>query len=82
MSKNKHNKNVGSAIDRSDDRINETGEVFTPHELVLVQDSNETTWKIASQSLLGMECVTTMRIVNFYNEYFIFVTSKYLFPPL
>ena len=33
MSKNKHNKNVGSVIDRSDKRINETGEVFTPMEL-------------------------------------------------
>lgn len=33
MSKNKHNKAVGSVIDRSDKRINETGEVFTPMEL-------------------------------------------------
>ena len=33
MSKNKHNQNVGSSIERSDDRINETGEVFTPMEL-------------------------------------------------
>ena len=33
MSKNKHNKTVGSAIERSDDRINETGEVFTPMSL-------------------------------------------------
>ena len=32
-SKNKHNKNVGSEIERSDDRIDETGEVFTPAEL-------------------------------------------------
>ena len=34
MSKNKHNANLGSEIERSDDRINETGEVFTPVELV------------------------------------------------
>jgi len=34
MSKNKHNSNLGSEIERSDDRINETGEVFTPLELV------------------------------------------------
>lgn len=33
MSKNKHNQNVGSSVDRSDDRIKETGEVFTPMEL-------------------------------------------------
>ena len=34
MSKNKHNKNVGSTIERTDDRIADTGEVFTPMELV------------------------------------------------
>lgn len=31
--KNRHNENVGSTIERSDDRINQTGEVFTPMEL-------------------------------------------------
>lgn len=31
--KNKHNEEVGSDIGRSDERINETGEVFTPLEL-------------------------------------------------
>ena len=34
MSKNKHNANLGSEIQRSDERINETGEVFTQLELV------------------------------------------------
>ncbi len=33
MTKNNHNLNVGSAIDRSDDRIDANGEVFTPMEL-------------------------------------------------
>ena len=33
MPKNKHNKAVGSEIDRTDDRIKQTGEVFTPMEL-------------------------------------------------
>lgn len=33
MSKNKHNEIVGSDIVRSDDRIDQTGEVFTPAEL-------------------------------------------------
>lgn len=33
MAKNKHNQNVGSTVERSDDRIKETGEVFTPLEL-------------------------------------------------
>ncbi len=32
-SKNKHNESVGSEIERSDDRIDATGEVFTPMEL-------------------------------------------------
>ena len=31
--KNTHNKNVGSSIDRSNERIDVTGEVFTPLEL-------------------------------------------------
>ena len=34
MSKNKHNLEVGSSIERSDERIKETQEVFTPQELV------------------------------------------------
>ena len=33
MSKNKHNAKVGSVVDRSDERIKKTGEVFTPMEL-------------------------------------------------
>ena len=31
--KNKHNQKVGSTVERTDERINETGEVFTPPEL-------------------------------------------------
>lgn len=34
MAKNKHNQDVGSTIERSDERIKETQEVFTPAELV------------------------------------------------
>jgi len=33
VSKNKHNQDVGSTIERSDERIAETQEVFTPAEL-------------------------------------------------
>ena len=33
MAKNTHNNQVGSSVVRSDDRIRETGEVFTPVEL-------------------------------------------------
>lgn len=34
MAKNKHNLETGSEIERSDERIKETQEVFTPQELV------------------------------------------------
>jgi len=34
MAKNKHNQDVGSTLERSDERIKETQEVFTPQELV------------------------------------------------
>ena len=33
MPKNNHNQVVGSTVERTDDRIKETGEVFTPPEL-------------------------------------------------
>ena len=33
--KNKHNQNVGSTLERTDERIDETGEVFTPMELCI-----------------------------------------------
>lgn len=32
--KNKHNQQLGSDIERSDDRIRQTGEVFTPEECI------------------------------------------------
>ena len=35
MIKNKHNIIVGSEIERTDERINDTGEVFTPIELCI-----------------------------------------------
>ena len=34
MAKNTHNQKVGSTVERSDDRIRATGEVFTPMDLV------------------------------------------------
>ena len=36
MPKNKHNEEIGSGIERSDDRINTTGEVFTPLALCAI----------------------------------------------
>lgn len=43
MAKNKHNLEVGSSIERSDERIKETQEVFTPQELVesMINDISE-----------------------------------------
>ena len=35
MNKNKHNITVGSEIERTDERIDDTGEVFTPIELCI-----------------------------------------------
>ncbi len=35
MSRNKHNKSLGSVVERSDARIDTTGEVFTPMELCM-----------------------------------------------
>ena len=43
MSKNKHNQIVGSSIERSNERIDETGEVFTPMDLCreMIDDISE-----------------------------------------
>jgi hypothetical protein len=35
MTRNRHNKQLGSEVDRSDARIDKTGEVFTPMELCM-----------------------------------------------
>lgn len=42
-SKNKHNQSLGSIVDRSDERISETGEVFTPPDLIneLIESMDE-----------------------------------------
>ena len=40
MSKNKHNESAGSKISRSDERIKQTGEIFTPEELCASMVSN------------------------------------------
>ena len=38
--KNLHNLNIGSTIERSDERIDETGEVFTPESFIEVMIQN------------------------------------------
>lgn len=53
-SKNKHNENVGSNIERSDDRIDVTGEVFTPIELcrIMVSEIPESVLKNPNSTFL------------------------------
>ena len=54
MAKNTHNENVGSEVVRSDDRIKETGEVFTPQELCaqMVSEIPESTLKDEKSTFL------------------------------
>lgn len=54
MSKNKHNQDVGSTIERSDERIAETQEVFTPAELCesMVSEIGEELLKDPSSTFL------------------------------
>ena len=53
-SKNTHNESVGSEIVRSDERIDETGEVFTPMELCaqMVSEISESTLKDKTSTFL------------------------------
>ena len=52
--KNKHNSNTGSEIERSNDRIDETGEVFTPMELCaqMVSEIPESTLRDETSTFL------------------------------
>ena len=52
--KNKHNENVGSEVFRSDERIDETGEVFTPAELcaTMVSEIPESVLKDSTSTFL------------------------------
>lgn len=54
MPKNKHNQRVGSSVERTDDRIKETGEVFTPETLCeqMVADIPEDTLRNPSSTFL------------------------------
>ena len=54
MSKNKHNASVGSSVERTDDRINQTGEVFTPAKLCaqMVSEIPESTLKDPTSTFL------------------------------
>ena len=56
--KNSHNAKVGSKVDRTDDRIKSTGEVFTPMELVyqMIDEIPESKMKDPTTTFLDNSC--------------------------
>lgn len=58
MSKNRHNATVGSTVERSDARINETQEVFTPMDLVfrMIHDIPEEKLSDPDSTFLDNSC--------------------------
>ena len=69
MAKNKHNSKVGSIVDRSDDRIKETGEVFTPMKLVyeMIAEIPVKTMKDKSKTFLDNSCGCGNFLIGIYN---------------
>ena len=56
--KNSHNAKVGSKVERTDDRIKSTGEVFTPMELVyqMIDEIPESKMKDPTSTFLDNSC--------------------------
>ena len=56
--KNQHNEKVGSKVQRSDDRIKDTGEVFTPMELVyeMIDEIPEDKMRDPNSTFLDNSC--------------------------
>lgn len=50
--KNKHNKQLGSDIIRTDDRIRETGEIFTPDECIRTMVSSVSEYELKNSIFL------------------------------
>ena len=57
-SKNSHNEKVGSQVERSDDRIKSTGEVFTPMSLVyeMIDEIPEDKMRDPNSTFLDNSC--------------------------
>ena len=57
-SKNTHNEKVGSTVERTDDRIKSTGEVFTPMELVyeMIDEIPEEKMQNSNSTFLDNSC--------------------------
>ena len=70
MPKNKHNQAVGSEVDRSDDRIKETGEVFTPMYLVyeMIDEMSEEDLRDKSKTFLDNSCGCGNFLVGLYSR--------------
>ena len=68
MSKNKHNKKTGSTVNRSDERIKDTGEVFTPMELVLqmIAEIPDTIMKDKEKTFMDNSCGSGNFLVGLY----------------
>mgnify|MGYP001356260728 CR=1 FL=1 len=73
--KNQHNKKVGSSVERSDDRIKETGEVFTPMELVyqMIDQIPEEKMKNPDSTFLDNSCGSGNFLVGLLDR----LTKKY-----
>ena len=74
-SKNKHNSKVGSEVDRSDERIKQTGEVFTPMDLVyrMIDEIPVETLEDKSKTFLDNSCGCGNFLVGLYKT----LTDKY-----
>ena len=74
MAKNRHNKNVGSKIERSDERIAETQEVFTPAELCesMISEIEEELLKDSSSTFIDNSAGSgnfVVALINKLSEY-------------
>ena len=80
MSKNKHNANLGSEIQRSDERINETGEVFTPIELTsyLLENFPEDIFKNSKSTFLDNSAGNGNLLLSLKNILLKYHTEEYI----
>jgi hypothetical protein len=75
MAKNKHNAKVGSTVERSDDRIKSTGEVFTPMELVyeMIDEISDEIMQDKTKTFLDNSCGSGNFLFGLYTR----LTEKY-----
>ena len=70
MAKNKHNAKVGSTVERSDERIKDTGEVFTPMSLVneMIDEIPLEVMNDKTKTFLDNSCGCGNFLVGLYNR--------------